>query len=135
MQRNVMQLFKTIVVQHFKLLKGLHLSCSFLSSGQHAYHHHHDKVAAIMVKLFDQTLLADVEMIYIKYTVFGVLDEALLMDSTHQSPSTSCSIALAAAYLLAIAYRMQQHLFAVQPVIYALKHKPLSCGVPGDRMQ
>jgi hypothetical protein len=34
-----------------------------------------------------------------------------------------------------VAYRMRQHLFAVQPVICSLKHKPLRCGVPGDRMQ
>ena len=43
----------------------------------------------------------------------------------------------AATYALAVTYRMQQHLFAVQPVICSLKHKPLRChgGVPGDRMQ
>jgi hypothetical protein len=46
MQRNVVRLCKTIVVQHFKLLTGL---CP------HA-------IAAITVKLFNQTLLADVEM-------------------------------------------------------------------------
>jgi hypothetical protein len=31
-----------------------------------------DEVAAITVKLFDQTLLADMEMLYIKETIFGV---------------------------------------------------------------
>jgi hypothetical protein len=35
------------------------------------------------VKLFNQTLLADMEMLYIKETVFGVLDGAPLMDCTH----------------------------------------------------
>jgi hypothetical protein len=35
----------------------------------------------------------DVEMLYIKETVFGVQNEALLMDSTHP-----CRIALAAIY-------------------------------------
>jgi hypothetical protein len=85
---------KTIVAPHFKLLTGLHLSCNFkfLSSGQHAYRDHSDEVAAITVKLFDQTLLADVEMLYIKETVFGVLEEAPLMDCTHP-----CLVALAAA--------------------------------------
>jgi hypothetical protein len=70
------------------------LSCSFLSSGQHTYHNHSDEVAAIVVKLFDQTLQADVEMLYInlKETVFGALDGAQLMDSTHP-----CLVALAAA--------------------------------------
>jgi hypothetical protein len=46
----------------------------------------------ITVKLFDQTLLADMEMLYIKETVFGVLDGVLLMDCTHP-----CLIALAVA--------------------------------------
>jgi hypothetical protein len=82
------------VAQHFKLLTGLRHSCNFkfLSRGQHAYHSHHNEVAAITVKLFDQTLLADVEMLYIKETVFGVLDGAQLMDCTH-----TCLVALAAA--------------------------------------
>jgi hypothetical protein len=90
----VVRLSKTIVAQHFKLLTGLRLSCSFkfLSSGQHAYLNHHDEVAVIMVKLFNQTLLADVEMLYIKETVFGMLDGVPLMDSTHP-----CLVALAAA--------------------------------------
>jgi hypothetical protein len=70
------------------------LSCSFrfLSSGQHAYSNHRDEAAAITVKLFDQTLLADVEMLCIKETVFGVRDGAPLMDHTHP-----CLVALAAA--------------------------------------
>jgi hypothetical protein len=51
-----------------------------------------DEVAAITVKLFDQTLLADMEMLYIKETVFGVRDGAPLMDCTHP-----CLVALAAA--------------------------------------
>ena len=38
-----------------------------------------DEVAAITVKLFDQTLLADMEMLYINETVFGVRDGAPLM--------------------------------------------------------
>jgi hypothetical protein len=50
------------------------------------------EVAAIMVKLFNQTLLADMEMLYIKETIFGVLDRAPLMDCTHPS-----LVALAAA--------------------------------------
>ena len=54
MPRNVVQLSKTIVAPHFKLLTRLRLSCSFLSSGQHAYSNHSDEVAAIVVKLFDQ---------------------------------------------------------------------------------
>jgi hypothetical protein len=70
MQRNVVLLSKTSVAQHFKSLTGLRHSCNykFLSSGQHAYRNHRNKVAAITVKLFDQTLLADVEMLYIKET-------------------------------------------------------------------
>ena len=51
-----------------------------------------DEVAAITVKLFDQTLLADMEMLYINETVFGVRDGAPLMDCTHP-----CLVALAAA--------------------------------------
>jgi hypothetical protein len=93
-------LSKIIVAQHFKLRTGLRHSCNvkFLSSGQYAYRNHSDEVAAITVKLFDQTLLADVEMLYIKETVFGVLDGAPLMDCTHP-----CLVALAAAYTLAVA--------------------------------
>jgi hypothetical protein len=94
MQRNVALLSKTILAQHFKLLTGFSHSCNFksLSSGQHAYSNHSDEVAVITVKLFDQTLLADVEMLYIKETVFGVWDGAQLMDCTHP-----CLVALAAA--------------------------------------
>jgi hypothetical protein len=68
-------------------------SCNFkfLSSGQHAYRNRRDEVAAITVKLFDQTLLADMEMLYIKETVFGVRDGAPLMDCTHP-----CLVVLAA---------------------------------------
>jgi hypothetical protein len=51
-----------------------------------------DEVAAITVKLFDQTLLADMEMLYIKENVFCVRDGVLLMDCTHP-----CFVALAAA--------------------------------------
>jgi hypothetical protein len=51
-----------------------------------------DEVAAITVKLFDQTLLADMEMLYIKETIFGVQDGAPLMDCMHH-----CLVALAAA--------------------------------------
>ena len=66
------------------LLVSVHLSCSFVCIGQHAYRNHSDKrVAVIVVKLYDQTQPADVEMLYIKETVFGVWDEALLMDCTH----------------------------------------------------
>jgi hypothetical protein len=64
----------------------------FLASCQHTYSSDSNKVAAIMVKLFDQTLTADVEMLYIKAPVFGVRDGAPLMDSTHPYP-----IALAAS--------------------------------------
>ena len=48
----------------------------------------------IVVTLFnDQTPPADVEMMYIKETVFGVRDGAPLMDRSHP-----CLAALAAAY-------------------------------------
>jgi hypothetical protein len=96
MQRNVVLLSKTIVEQHFKLITGLLNSCNFkfLSSGQHANRNHSDEVAAITVKLFNQTLLADasVEMRYIKETLFGVREGAPLMDCTHP-----CLVALATA--------------------------------------
>ncbi len=71
-----MLLSKTIVVQHFKLLTGLRHSCNFkfLSSGQLAYRNSRHKVVVITVKLFDQTLLADMEMLYIKENVFGEWD-------------------------------------------------------------
>ena len=51
-----------------------------------------DEVAAITVKLFDQKLLAHVDILYVRETVFGVLDGAPLMDCTHP-----CLVALAAA--------------------------------------
>ena len=44
------------------------------------------------MKLFDQKLLADVDILYVRETVFGVLDGAPLMDHTHP-----CVVALAAA--------------------------------------
>jgi hypothetical protein len=50
------------------------------------------EVSAITVQLFDQTLLADVEMLCIKETVSGVGDGALLIDCMHP-----CLVALAAA--------------------------------------
>jgi hypothetical protein len=95
----VLLLSKTIVVQHFKLLTGLCHLCNFkfLTSGQHTSRNCRavapDKVAAITVKLFDQTLLADMEMFYIKETVFCVRDGVPLMDCTHP-----CLVALAAAW-------------------------------------
>jgi hypothetical protein len=73
------------VAPHFKLLTRLCLSCSFLSSSQQAYSNHCNNVAAIVVKLFDQTLAADGEMLYIKETVFGALNGAPLMDNMHPS--------------------------------------------------
>jgi hypothetical protein len=68
MKRNVVLLSKTIVAQHFKLLTRLCHSRNFkfLSSSQHAYCNCREEVAAITVKLLDQTLLADMEMLYIK---------------------------------------------------------------------
>jgi len=128
---------KTIVAQHFKLLTGLRHSCDFkfLSSGQHAYRNHRDEVAAITVQLFDQTLLADVEMLCIKETVFGLRDGAPLMDCTQP-----CLVALAAtSHCRRI--RTGRHIQdATAPVCSPacdmfIKHKPLRCGVPGDRMQ
>jgi hypothetical protein len=47
----------------------------------------------ITVKLFDQTLLADMEMLYIIETVFGVWDGVQLMDCMHP-----CLVALAASH-------------------------------------
>ena len=73
----------------------LEVIARFLRSGQHAYRNHRDNVAAIVVSLFHQTPPADVEMVYIKETVFkfGVPAGAPLMDRTHP-----CLVALAAAY-------------------------------------
>ena len=59
----------------------VYTSGSFLRSGQHVYRNHRESAAAIVVTLFnDQTPPADVEMMYIKETVFGVRDGAPLMD-------------------------------------------------------
>ena len=101
MQRNVVLLSKTIVAQHFKLLTVFKLLTLQDHCGS-AFQVAHlvivapvsppDEVAAITVKLFDQTLLADMEMLYINETVFGVRDGAPLMDCTHP-----CLVALAAA--------------------------------------
>ena len=97
MQRNVVLLSKTIVAQHFKLLTVFKLltlqdHCGTAFQVAHLVIVAPDKGAAITVKLFDQTLLADMEMFYIKETVFGVRDGAQLMDYTHP-----CLVALAAA--------------------------------------
>ena len=73
---------------------GLEVVGRFLRSSQHAYRNHRERVAAIVVTLFnDQTPADDVEMLYIKETVFGVKDGAPLMDRSHP-----CLAALAAAY-------------------------------------
>ena len=50
----------------------------FLRSGQHAYRFHRDSAAALVVSLFQQTPPDDVEMLYIKETVFGVRGELRL---------------------------------------------------------
>jgi hypothetical protein len=73
------------------------------------------QVARKIAKLFDQTLQADVEMLYIKEPVFGVSSpgwSAAYGQHIPLSRRTGRRIALAAAYALAIAYRMQQHLLA-----------------------
>jgi hypothetical protein len=85
------RLSKTIV-QHFKLFTRLLLSCCFLSSCQHAYRNHSYRIVVIVVKLFDQTLLVDVAMLYIKETLFGVQDGEPLMDSTHPDPVTLAAL-------------------------------------------
>ena len=79
MQRNVVLLSKAVVEQHFKLLTGLQHLCNFKFSPAASMHlvivaPDNSEVAAIMVKLFNQTLLADMEMLYIKETVFSVRD-------------------------------------------------------------
>jgi hypothetical protein len=61
--------------------------------GQHAYRFHRDSAAALVVSLFQQTPPDDVEMLYIKETVFLVRGGAPLMDRTHP-----CLVALAAVY-------------------------------------
>jgi len=65
----------------------------FLRSGQHAYRSHRDNTAALVVRLFEQTPPDDMEMIFIKETVFGVQGGAPLMDNKHPF-----LVALAAAY-------------------------------------
>ena len=57
----------------------------------HLWHGAHNK-AAILVSLFEHTQQGDVEMLYIKETVFGVQDGAQLMDCTYP-----CLVSLAAA--------------------------------------
>jgi hypothetical protein len=52
----------------------MQVQVSLQCQGQHAYRNHRDEIAAITVKPFEQTLLADVEMLCIKETVFGVRD-------------------------------------------------------------
>jgi hypothetical protein len=44
----------------------------FLSSGQHTYRFDCYSAAVLVVSLFQQTLPDDVEMLYIKETIFGV---------------------------------------------------------------
>ena len=95
MQRNVVLLSKTIVVQHFKWLTGLLHLCNFkfLSSDQHASHNcRARRSCSDHCEAVRPTLLADMEMLYIKETVFGVRDGAPLMECTHP-----CLVALAAA--------------------------------------
>ena len=97
MQRNAVLLSKTIVAQHFKLLTGLRHLCNFkfLSIGQHASRNCHGRAGRSCSDHCEAgrpTLLADMEMLYIKETVFGVRDGAPLMDCTHP-----CLVALAAA--------------------------------------
>ena len=97
MQRNVVLLSKTIVAQHFKLLTGLLHFCNFkfLSIGQHAFRKcSAGRSCSDHGEAVRPTLLADMEMLYIKETVFGVLDGAPLMDCTHPF---QCLVAQAAA--------------------------------------
>ena len=99
MHRNAVLLSKTIVAQHFKLLTGLRHLLSYATSSFSPSASTHlvivtvvpDEVAAITVKLFDQTLLADMEMLYMKETVFCVQDGAPLMDCTHQHWPPHCT--------------------------------------------
>jgi hypothetical protein len=70
------------------------------------------QVAHKIVNLFDQTLLADVEMLCIKETVFCVQDGAPLMDSTHP-----CLVTLAAA--LHWLQHTDLHLSAIYPSLEA----------------
>jgi hypothetical protein len=74
------------------------------------------QVAHKKAKLFDQTLQANMEILHIKETVFGVPSPVWSATYGQHSPLSRCtgsSIALAATYALAIGYRMQQHLLAV----------------------
>jgi hypothetical protein len=67
---------------------------------------------AIVVNLFSQTQLADVEMLYIKENLKHVWRagwSTAYGQHTHLSRCTGRHIALAAAYALAVAYRMQYH--------------------------
>ena len=64
-------------------------------------------------KLFDQTLQADVEMLYIKEPVFGVSSPGWSAAYGQHIPLSRPSITLAATYTLAVAYKMQQYLIAV----------------------
>jgi hypothetical protein len=129
---------RPVLPARIQVAPSMQLDFKFLSSAQHAYRNHSDEVAVITVRLFDHTLLADMEMLYINEIVFGVRDAGSAAYGLHAplSRRTGRRIALAAAYALTVAYRMRQHLFAVQPVICcSLKHKPLCCGVYGNRMQ
>jgi hypothetical protein len=93
MQRNVVLLSKTIGISSCSQDCTIYATSSFSpAASTHLVIVAPDEVAAITVKLFDQTLLADMEMFYIKETVFGVRDGAPLMDCTHP-----CLVALAAA--------------------------------------
>jgi hypothetical protein len=53
------------------------VSC-FLSCGHHTYSFHCNSTAVLVVSLFQQTLQDDVEMLYIKETIFGVWGELFL---------------------------------------------------------
>ena len=93
MQRNVVLLSKPIGISSCSQDCAIYATSSFSpEASTHLVMVAPDEVAAITVKLFDQTLLADMEMLYINETVFGVRDEAPLMDCTHP-----CLVALAAA--------------------------------------
>ena len=68
---------------------------NFLSIGQHASRNCHGRAGRSCSdhgEAVRPTLLADMAMLYIKETVFGVRDGAPLMDCTHP-----CLVALAAA--------------------------------------
>ncbi len=95
MLRNFVRLSMTIAAPHFKLLTRLRLSSRFLTSGQHKYSKHRDKIAATEVKLFDQTLPADVEMHYTKESVFGVFllctdHRSVHLNTSHSVSSLKC---------------------------------------------